>query len=121
MKKLMDAIDLGGRVQYDWLHYGDDGRKKITTETVQDVQPILDQNQREYNDAPTRMQGDFVKVATIPETFFEDFCKMNDISFSEMMLGQTEKAQALWNKLLNDRDLSKLRTHPGHVDFKRLD
>lgn len=116
MKRLLGRENVGGRQELWWLHTGDDGNERITLETVQDVEPLLDQNKREYADAPTRFgDGAFHKVATIPMTVIEEICRIKKIPFAEMIQGRSDKAQHIWNHLLNDPEFRYFRTRPGRI------
>ena len=120
MAKLISSGLIDGRVQNYWLHPGDDGNDNITVETVQDVEPILERNKRAYNDAPTRFgPGDFHKVADIPVTVIEDIARVRKIPFPELMQGRTDRAQAIWDDLVNGRDFRLFRTRPGVVDMRK--
>ncbi|HAM59616.1 MAG TPA: hypothetical protein DC063_00515 [Arenimonas sp.] len=118
MSKLIDVIQLGlGRAERWWMHHGADNRKKITVETVQDVEPILKANRREFNAAPARFGGGehFHKVASIPATVIEEMCRVEKIPFAEMMARKSERSKRVWRKLLYDRDFRAFRTRPGVV------
>ena len=118
MKQLLDVERIGNRTHYWWKHW-DDGEKKITLQTYEDVQSTLDANKRAYNDAPKRFENPVNKIASIPFNVVEHFCKINKISFSEMQEAKSDRAQKMWNRLLNDPDLRNFRTRPGYVDFKQ--
>lgn len=116
MKRLLSTEVIGDRVEYWWHHYGEDGREKITVETVQDVEPILDRNKAEYNDAPQKFgKGSFHKVATIPATVIEEVCRIKQISFRELMQNKSDRAKHIWSHLLNAREFQAFRTRPGRV------
>ena len=118
--KLLEATKVAGGVEKYWQHVGDDGREKLTIETVVDVEPILKRNKQEINDvAPGFLKGDMHKVASIPGILLDKMAKLHGITFSELMLGKTQKSQMIWNELLNGRDFQSLRTKPGRVDVKR--
>lgn len=112
MKKLLGAENIGGRIQRDWLHYGDDGRPRITTETVQDVAPVFD-----YVKADRAPMKDMKYKATIPHTVIEDVAKINAAkwgitkaaAFREIMGGKTDRAQAVMRELLYGQDYRKLQ------------
>jgi len=116
MSRLIDVIRLGlGRAERWWMHWGADGRKKITVETVQDAEPILKANRREFNAAPARFGGGehFHKLASIPVTVIEEVCRLEGIPVREMMERKSERARRIWGKLLNGRDFRAFRTRPG--------
>lgn len=117
MAKLLGTERNGTRVDRYWLHTGDDGNDRITVETVEDVEPILDMNTFEMNNPVKDIPGIGRKVASIPATVIEELCRLKKISFRELMAAKTDRAISLWNQLLNDRDLCRLRTAPGRVDM----
>lgn len=119
MKRLLGTDDIGGRVERYWQHQSDNGTA-ITVETVQDVEPILDGAKREYADAPSRFgPGTFHKVATIPFTVAEELCRQRGLPMREFMQNNTDKARAVWNELLNARELRSFRTRPGRIDMRQ--
>lgn len=116
MKRLLSTENVGGRTELWWLHTGDDGKDRITVETVQDVEPILDQNKREYAAASQSFgKGAFHKIATIPSTVIEEICRIKNISFAELMQAKTDYAQHIWKHLLNDPEFLAFRTRPGRI------
>lgn len=116
MKRLLSKEFVGGREELWWLHTGPDGNDRITVESVQDVEPILDQNKREYASAPTRFgDGALHKVATIPATVIEEICRIKQIPFGEMIQGKSDRAQRIWSRLLNDPQFRSFRTRPGRI------
>jgi len=121
MAKLLGQERSGHRIDRYWLHVGDDGREKITVETVEDVEPILDTNRKELNDFDRKNDHPIFgrKVASIPGVVLMEVCRIHKISFRELMLSKTDRSKDLWNKLLNNPDLSKFRTAPGRVDLRR--
>jgi hypothetical protein len=115
MAKLLDAEWIGGRLERTWSHYGDDGRKKITHEVIQDVEPVMEhakmlaQNQR--SDSAFRFK------AHITGTQLEGACRIAakkwGVSFrecfSEVMLGKTDRAKSVIHMLTDGRDYAKLQ------------
>jgi hypothetical protein len=117
--KLLGVERVFAGVERHWLHTGDDGKDRITVETVQDVEPILKANTAEYNSAPDKFgKGDMHKVASIPAVVLEDACRIHNISFAELMDQKTDKSKRIWNDLLNGREFRKFRTRPGYVKVK---
>jgi hypothetical protein len=113
--KLLDVVNIGGRTE-KWYREPDG---KITVYTVQDAEPILDANKRAYNEAPSTFgKGAFHKVASIPVTVIEEACRIHQMKLAELVAAKTDKAQRVWNELLNARDLRYFRTRPGRVDLK---
>lgn len=118
MRSLIETVNIGlGRLERWWLHWGDDGRKKLTVETEQDAEPIVRANRRAFNDAPARFRpGGFMhRVARIPATVVEDYARKRGIPFGEFMAGKTDRAKAAWAVMLNDRDFRAFRTRPGRI------
>lgn len=117
MKKLLDKTNIGGRVEYTWLHVGDDGRDKFTTETVQDVAPII-------KDVETRAKADkgkdFRFVASIPMTLIEEAARLNAAEWGiskadalrEITSGKTDRAKSVWRTFTTGRDFRKLQAKP---------
>jgi len=52
LKKLLSQEWNGHRLERYWLHTGDDGKDRITIETVEDVEPVLEANKKLYNERP---------------------------------------------------------------------
>jgi hypothetical protein len=85
------------------FHYEDNGR--VTLETLQDVEPILNDAQRDFNSIDERARwGEFQKIGTIPMPLYMQMRREGIL--------QDPKALA---KFFNDRDNLKLRTRPGRV------
>lgn len=115
MKLLGETPVLGG-VQKDWLHVGEDGKDRITVETIVDVEPILRRNAAEMaTSSSSYMKGDLHKVASIPAIVLEETARVHQISFGELMNGKSDKAKSIWNSLLNGREFQAFRTKPGVV------
>lgn len=100
------------------------GKPQLVVKTTQPVNQILDSNQREFNSAPERFgKSGFHKMAEIPVTVVEEECRLLSIAsgekyhllWRELMANKTDRAKAIWRKLVNDRDFSKFRTRPGKV------
>src|SRR3546814_10593245 len=112
MKRLLSKENVGGREELWWLHTGDDGKDRITVETVQDVEPILDQNKREFAAASDRFgKGSFHKVATIPSTVIEEICRRSEEHTSELqsLMRISYAVFCLKKKNRNKRRTSELR------------
>lgn len=115
MKRLLGVENIGGRVQKDWLHIGNDGRERITTETVQDVEPIIKAT-KVMSDAQSGRSWIRFK-ANIPITLLEETCRLAAIdwgvrtrdAFREVMEGKTDRSQRLIKMLTEGRDFRKLQ------------
>lgn len=116
MSRLLSTENVGGRVEKWWLHLGDDGKDRITIETVQDVAPVFDAVARRRGQPKGR---DLRYVATIPATVIEELCRIESTrwgvpvseAFREVMLNKTDRAQRIWNDLLQGRDYRKLQAN----------
>ena len=115
MKTLMGVESSNGVIERHWMHE-DGGKKLLTVERIQDVEPILKKNREEFNSASKSYgRSEMQKVASIPSVILENACKLHSIKFSELMACKTEKAKSIWNELLNGRDFTAFRTKPGVV------
>lgn len=115
MKELMGAESSNGIIERHWLHE-DGGRKLLTVERIQDVEPILKRNKQEFNSASKSYgRSELQKVASIPAIILERACKIHEIKFPELMACKSDKAKKIWNELLNSRDFTAFRTKPGVV------
>lgn len=118
--KLLGTENIGGRIQRDWLHKDDFGRDVITTETLQDVEPVLEEAKVSYNDSPRRFgRGAMHRVAEIPFTVAEEACRIHKIPWLDFWHQRTDEARRLWNDLLNGRDFRAFRTRPGRIKVGR--
>jgi len=113
--KLLGAEAIRGGIEKHWLHTGDDGKDRITIETIVDVQPLLKRNAAELSLATESYKGDMHKVASIPVIVIEQMCTLHKIPFGELMSSKTDRAKRIWNDLLNGRDFRAFRTKPGVV------
>jgi hypothetical protein len=118
MAKLLGTEINGPRLDRYWLHTGDDGKDRITVETTEDVEPVIEANKAQYNDPGKTHDGLGRKVASIPGVVIMELCRINKISFRELMLGKTERSQQVMNRFLNDPAFRFFRTAPGHVDVR---
>lgn len=115
MAKLLHTEKTGIGTEKWYQHTGDDGRKKITIETTADVEPLLEKNKAAYKNAGDNWKGDLHKVADIPAVMIQEFCKKNQIPFSEFVQSKTDRAKRGWKRLLNDPEFRYFRTRPGRV------
>jgi hypothetical protein len=121
MAKLIGTEVHGGRIDRYFLHTGDDGKDRITVQSTEDAEPLLEACQREYNAAPGRFEKKpgMRRIARFNETTLTEICRIHKISFRELMIGKSCRAQDIWNKVLNDPALRKFRTAPGRVDVRK--
>lgn len=111
-KKLLGVTNIGGRLERDWMYYGDGGKRMFATEVVQDVEPVFDYVKRERKKDPDQRYA-----ATIPSTVIEDLAKINaqqwgirkQDAFREIMAGKTDRAQKVMRELLYGRDYRKFQ------------
>lgn len=74
-------------------------------DTIPDVKPLLEQNEREYNASGSTHGKDMVKVAALPmNLLFQN---------TDWRTAYREKDDKWINRRLNDPDYRKLRTHKG--------
>lgn len=119
MAKLLGTEVNGERIDRYWLHTGDDGRDRITVQTTEDLEPAIEANKAQYNDPGKTHDGLGRKVASIPGVVLMELCRINKISFRELMLGKSERSQAIMNGFLNDPAFRYFRTAPGRVDVRK--
>ena len=129
MKRLLGVENIGGRISKDWLHVADSGREVITTEIVQDVEPII-RATKQMSDAALGHRGFMRFQANIPQTLLEDMCRiaavesgetMKDV-FAEVMQGDTPRAQRIMRTLTQGRDFRKLQAEkdaPRYVSVSK--
>lgn len=92
----------------------DEAEDKLIIERVQDVEPYLEQNKREYNSVPhkqrNKYKGEFVKVASIPNVIIEQWMKEGINIFDP-----SPEMQKKIKEKLNSSEYQYLRTRPGRV------
>jgi len=116
VKRLLGTEDIGGRISKDWLHLDDSGREVITTETVQDVEPII-RATKQMSDAQLGHRGFMRFKSNIPYTLIEDMCRVAALEsnqavkdvYAEVMKGETDRAQRILRTLTEGRDFRKLQ------------
>lgn len=103
--RLLDNID-GVKT----FHKIEDGKTII--KTVQDVEPLLDINQRTRNNQTSGWKGDMHHVASIPFVVYEQI--MREIGYDwKQPLNADQKIK--FARLLSSRDWAKLRTKEGRL------
>lgn len=115
MATLLSQEWVGGRLEKTWLHIGDDGRRKITTEVIQDCEPIFDNTKVLAQNQSSKSMLRF--KANVPGTSIEDACRIEakrwGVSFrecfSEVMQGKTDRAKSVWKILTEGRDYAKMQ------------
>lgn len=112
--KLVNVEWDGALLTRDYLHIGDDGRSKITTQTTQDVQPIMG---KVKDIAQTQNSKDSKFVASVPLVIVDEFCQKNAANWglrprevlSELTQNKTDRAKAFWANQVRGRDYRKLQ------------
>jgi hypothetical protein len=115
MATLLNVEWVDGRLEKTWSHLGDDGRKKVTVEVIQDVEPAIDSAkalaQSSKRDSLLRFK------AHVTGTQLEDACRIECKvwgipfyeCFREVMQGKTDRAKKVWAMLTEGRDYAKLQ------------
>lgn len=98
---LIDVDPITGKRRV--LHY-DAVEDKFTVETVQPVDDLIASNKALFNEAPERMGGEMIRVASIPLNIY----------FQLKQEGVIDDPARL-KKWLNDPDNRAFRTRPGRV------
>ena len=100
-KRLLDFDPVTQTREY--FHY-DVERDAFTIERIQETDPIVEANKRNFNDASGNWRGDMHKIASIPMDLFMQLQKQ----------GITSDAKA-FKKWLNDPENRYFRAKPGRV------
>ena len=112
--RLLGTENLGGRVEKTWLHTGDDGRNKITTQIIEPVGPIF--RSAEIR-AKTQRSKDFRFKAELPLTVIDDTAKISGKlwgvstreAFMELMQQKSGRAKSALKMLTEGRDYRKFQ------------
>lgn len=92
------------------MHF-DDTDEKVTFNTVQDAEPIVEANKRKYNDFGDKMslgkRGEFHHAATIPFTVLEQWAKETN--------GAVLEDPKLLAAYLNNPDWKLLKVAPTNL------
>lgn len=113
--RLLKREKVGNRIQNTWMHYGSDGRKKLTVETVEDTEPVFNQVKQV---AQASRKTDFRLKASIPATLIDEAAKTSAKlwgvsvreAFSEICTGKTDRGVKALRLLTEGRDYNKLQT-----------
>ena len=85
--------------------------KEFTINTYQDVEPVLEENKKSYNNYGDKLTfgkaGEGVRVASIPLTVWENWIKETN--------GAIQKDDKLLKKYLNDPDNKYFKTSPTNI------
>ncbi len=100
MERIFDHDDFTGVTSY-WIY--DESTDTATIKTVQDVQPLIELNKADFNEAP-KGWGEGRRVASIPIAVFTDL--------QQKGITKDEKAFKRW---LNDPENRFFRTRPGII------
>lgn len=115
MATLLSKEFVGGRLEKTWAHWGDDGRKKVTHETIQDCEPAIENAKMLAQNQSSKSILRF--KANVPGVMVEDACRIQcklwgvkfHECFREVMQGRTDRAQRVWRTLTEGSDYSKLQ------------
>ena len=105
--KILDSQDGVTEV----FHKGHHRDKKFTISYHEDVQPLMDANKAERNNASENWKGDFHKVASIPMTIIIEWSK--EVGGGMNILKPENKKKFVAK--LNDPDFVNLRTKLGNI------
>lgn len=100
-RRMLDTDPVTGITS--WFQYHDD-TDSFTIETVQEVDDVVEDNKRDFNDAEGTWRGDMHKVASIPMALYTDLKQQGIID-----------DPARFKKWLNDPGNRFFRTRPGRV------
>lgn len=103
-KRLLDNTD--GVAQY---HMYDEENDKTIIQTVQDVEPILNINQRALANSDPNWKGELHHVASIPLVVVQEWW----IEFGGNPFAEEHRAKLIAK--LNNKDWCKLRTKEGRI------
>lgn len=112
--RLLGVESGGGVTEKYWLHTGDDGKDRITLETIQDADPVFQYVKRKALEPKGK---DLRYKATILHTQLDRLARTSAIqwgispkeAFAEIMIGKTDRAQKAMRILTDSRDFSKLQ------------
>ena len=105
-KRVLHADPETGSISLYSNFWGDDGRRKMAIENLQDVEPIMEAAKARYNSFDERApwKGDLHYVGTIPISMY----------YGMHREGKT-KDQSYLRKWLNSREFRFFRTRPGKI------
>lgn len=115
MATLLSQRWVNGRLERDWSHIGDDGRKKVTHEVIQDCEPIIDnakflaqnQSRRSMMRFKAHVAGTSIEAASRIQAKLWGV-KQHE-AFAEIMQAKTDRAKRVWNVLTEGSEYSKLQ------------
>jgi len=113
MATLLGRHQLGHRVQNYWKHVGDDGRDRITVETVEDVAPVFKSVKMAVE--AEKSKPTFKLKAQIPYTVIDETAKVSaelwgvtvKEAFEEIIQQKTDRAERVMRLLTEGRDYNK--------------
>lgn len=114
MKKV-GSEKVGNLTHTDYFHIGDDGRKKITTVTSEDVAPVI-QKVKKLSQSVNSKDA-FRYKATVSVNMINEACRQAAISWGvrphqalgEIMAAKTDRSKKLWRTLTEGRDFRKMQ------------
>jgi len=112
--KLLGVDRNGVLTERTWMHVGDDGRDKLTTEIIQDVEPVFKKTKELAENGRTK---DFHYMGSIPLNVINgvshNLAATWGVSvknaYAEFTNGKTDRAKAVWRMLLKSRDFRKFQ------------
>lgn len=116
MAKLLGSEKSGDRIDRWWLHTGDDGKDRITVQTVQPSDPIIAAVER-ASDQPVDRKSSFRFKAKIPVTLIEEAARVKAVewgvrvreAFAEIVASRTDRAKSVWALLSEGSDYCKFQ------------
>ena len=109
----LDADDAG--VEYAW--FDDATGDLLSIERVEDVEQVLEDCKRQFNEGLVNQKSEFRRVSSYPPNALRLWAKQKGLNWygigAEEMAKLLCKDEKLTSQLLNDRDLSGFRTLPG--------
>ncbi|MAA66533.1 MAG: hypothetical protein CL581_17385 [Alteromonadaceae bacterium] len=112
--KLIDAEKAQGIVTKTWAHTNSEGKPAITTQTIQDAEPIMKRAKRL---AQNNTSKDFRFAADIPANVVNDVTYQAaklwgvkpKVAFEEILAARTDRSKGIWKTLLKGRDYRKFQ------------
>jgi len=112
--KLIGVEKSGALIHKTWLHTDGAGDDVFTTETIQDVAPVIASVK---NDVLRGKGKDFRLKAKIPLNLINETCYKTAVLWgvqpadvmAELMNSKTDRSKKVWKLLTEGRDFSKLQ------------
>lgn len=112
MSRLIHTERRGAIVDKYWLHVGDDNKDRITVESIQDVEPVI----QRVGQLPCGNK-DFQYVGSVPAVLLDQIAKEVAAhwgvrprrAFRELIRNRTDRAKKVWTMLMQGRDYRRLQ------------